>query len=463
MKNNPWINWKEGKVHLVGTPIPIHNEPEVVEQRSLLRYLGACQHHNLKLGTVIYQQQKRKAICWWILGENHPSLRKLTLSTSLAQAVEKVEHKIHPQYASYAKVFDEPKAGKLPPRRPFDHAIDLKDTFIPKVAEAYPLNPKEMDACKEFIDEHLKLGKIQKSQSLRASPFFFVQKKDRGLCPCQDYWYLNEHTVKNSYPLPLISTLIDELKGAKFFSKMDIWWGYNNIQIKEGDEWKAAFITPYGLYEPLVMFFRQCNSPPMFQAFMDSTFGDMIAEGWLIIYMDHVLVFTETKEECQERTKQVLEWMGEEYLHLKLAKCTFNQTEVEYLGLIVKNGEVHMDPTKLMEVWDWELPKLVKAVQSFIRFYNFYWKFIPNFSALAQPLHDLTRKGTPFLWSKKQDDVFVKLTEIFLSTPVICMPDVSKPFHVMTNTSLTTLGGVLMQADTNRELHPCAYHSQCYA
>ena len=162
------------------------------------------------------------------------------------------------------------------------------------------MNPKEMEACRAFINKHLKSGKIRKSQSPQASLFFFVQKKDGGLRPCQDYWYLNERTVKNAYPLPLISTLIDILKGAKYFSKMDIRWGYNNIHIKEGDKWKAAFTTPFSLYEPLVMFFRQCNSPPTFQAFMDSTFRDMIMEGWLIIYMDDVLVFTETLEECQE-------------------------------------------------------------------------------------------------------------------------------------------------------------------
>ena len=141
------------------------------------------------------------------------------------------------------------------------------------------MNPKEMEACKAFIDEHLKSGKIRKSQSPQVSPFFFVRKKDGGLRPCQDYRYLNEHTVKNAYPLPLISTLIDKLKRAKYFSKMDIRWGYNNIRIREGDEWKAAFTTPYGLYKPLVMFFGQCNSPPTFQVFMDSTFRDMITEG----------------------------------------------------------------------------------------------------------------------------------------------------------------------------------------
>ena len=193
--------------------------------------------------------------------------------------MEKVEHKLPPHYAKYTKVFDEPKDRKLPPWWPFNHAIDLKETFIPKVSKVYPMNPKEMDACKEFVNKNLKSGKIRKSQSPQASPFFFMQKKDGGLHPCEDYWYLNGHMVKNTYPLPLISTLINKLKGAKYFSKMDVWWGYNNIRIKEGDEWKAAFITLYWLYEPLVMFFRQSNSPPTFQAFMDSTFGDMIAEG----------------------------------------------------------------------------------------------------------------------------------------------------------------------------------------
>ena len=121
-------------------------------------------------------------------------------------------------------------------------------------------------------------------------------------------------------------------------------------------------MTPFGLYKPLVMFFGQCNSPPTFQAFMDSTFGNMIAKGWLIIYMDNVLVFTETKEECPEWTKCVLERMEEEDLHLKLTKCTFDQTEVEYLGLVVKNREVHMDPVKLWAMEHWEPPTLVKAV-----------------------------------------------------------------------------------------------------
>ena len=231
------------------------------------------------------------------------------------------------------------------------------------------------------------------------------------------------------------------------------------------DNRKKKITTTYcnSLYELLVMFFEQCNSPSTFQAFIDSTFGDMEAEGWLIIYMDDIPAFAETLEECQEWTKRVLKRMQEEDLHLKLTRCTFDQMEVEYLGLVVKDGEVHMDPTKLRAVEQWKLPNLVKAVRLFIGFCNFYQKFIPNFSALAWPLHDLTKKGTIFLWGKEQDDAFIKLKEMFLSAPVIKMLDITKPFFVMTNASLTATGGVLMQKDSNGDLHPCAYHSATFS
>ena len=117
----------------------------------------------------------------------------------------------------------------------------------------------------EFIDENLRSGKICPSKSPQASPFFFIKKKDGGLRPCQDYHYLNSHTVRDAYPLPLISDLINKLKDTKVFTKFDVLWGYNNVRIKEGDQWKAAFITHWGLYEPTVMFFGMTNSPPTFQ------------------------------------------------------------------------------------------------------------------------------------------------------------------------------------------------------
>ena len=129
------------------------------------------------------------------------------------------------------------------------------------------------------------------------SPFFFVKKKDRKLCLVQDYRYLNDHTVKNAYPLPLITDLIDNLRQFSCFTKFNVQWGYNNIRIKEGDEWKAVFITQLGLFEPTVMFFGLCGSPPTFQAFMNYNFADYIREGWLVIYMDNLTIGASSVED----------------------------------------------------------------------------------------------------------------------------------------------------------------------
>ena len=189
------------------------------------------------------------------------------MSTNLAMQAEVAKPKktLPAEYAEYAQVFSKEATDHVPPSQPYDHAINLDNSFVPKIGKLYPLSIKEREAADEFIDENLCSGKIRPSKSPQASPFFFVKKKDGGLQPCQDYRYLNSHTVRDGYPLPLISDLIDKLKDAKVFTKFDVRWGYNNVRIKEGDQWKAAFITHRGLYEPTVMFFGMTNSPPTFQ------------------------------------------------------------------------------------------------------------------------------------------------------------------------------------------------------
>ena len=144
------------------------------------------------------------------------------LAMELAQQMEKPKTKLPQPYADFRDVFEKKTINELPPSRTFDHTIELNEGFSPKVAKVYQLNPKEQEACRTFGDEHLKLGKIIPFKSPQASPFFFVPKKDGSIRSCQDYWYLNSHTVKNAYPLPLISDLIDKLKGSSIFTKMDI-------------------------------------------------------------------------------------------------------------------------------------------------------------------------------------------------------------------------------------------------
>ena len=153
------------------------------------------------------------------------------MSTDLAMQAEAVKPKktLPAEYMEYARVFSKEAMDHIPPSRPYDHAINLDESFIPKIGKLYPLSVKEQEAADEFIDENLHSGKIHLSKSPQASPFFFVKKKDGGLRPCQDYHYLNHHTVQDAYLLPLISDLIDKLKDAKVFTKFDVHLGYNNV------------------------------------------------------------------------------------------------------------------------------------------------------------------------------------------------------------------------------------------
>src|SRR5580658_3880411 len=147
-------------------------------------------------------------------------------------------------------------------------------------------------------------------------------------------------------------------------------------------------------------------------------------------------------------------------MHLKLSKCSFAVPSVEYLGMIVSENKMEMDPAKLSAIVDWVPPHSVKAVRSFIGFCNFYRKFIPDFSTTARPLHDLTKKGATWSWTTECQKAFDTIKEAFLKKPVLAIPDVAKPFTIMTDASLTATGGVLMQNDSNGDLHPCAYFSK---
>jgi Reverse transcriptase (RNA-dependent DNA polymerase) len=163
-------------------------------------------------------------------------------------------------------------------------------------------------------------------------------------------------TIKNCYPLTLTHKLIDRVKGSKYFTKLDIHWGYNNVRIKEGDEWKAAFKTSHGMCEPLVMFFGLTNSPATFQTMMNDIFRDLINRGHIIIYLDDILIFTETMEEQCQLVTEVLELLWQHKLYLKPEKCDWEKLEIEYLGHIISGSNVKMDPGKIKAISQWKEP-----------------------------------------------------------------------------------------------------------
>jgi len=192
-----------------------------------------------------------------------------------------------------------------------------------------------------------------------------------------------------------------------YFTKLDVWWGFNNVQIKEGDEWKATFRTNHSLYEPLVMFFGLMNSPATFQTMMDDIFKDLILEGVVMVYLDDILIFTETLEEHRKITRHILELLEKHKLYLHSEKCKFKKTTIEYLGVIVSHNSVVMDPVKIAGVTEWPAPTNKKEVQSFLGFTNFYRRFIRDFSEHAHPLFDLTQNDSGWRWGEAKHTAFL--------------------------------------------------------
>ena len=272
------------------------------------------------------------------------------MATELAIQANTPSEQIPSVYHRFKRVFSNEKSQRFPESHLWDHAIDLlPDAPQTLNCQIYPLPQGQQQELDKFIDEHLKKGYICHSNSPYASPFFFIKKKNGKLHPVQDYRKLNEYTVKNTYPLLLIKELIIQLINKKWFTKLDIHWGYNNIHIKDGDQWKTAFKTNRGLFECMAMFFGLTNSPATFQTMIDALFREEITAGRVIIYMDDILIITESNDinDHIEMVTRVLSILEANDLFLNPEKCHFHKREVEYLSIIVGKGQVKMDPIKV--------------------------------------------------------------------------------------------------------------------
>ena len=296
--HNPEIDWKNEKLKFTRCPQECFPETMTFEPKDEMEPIDPNEDQIL----AIYIGYKELL--------PHLTIEEIQAKSNFATDIAETQQKtrtweeiVPPAYRKFNKVFEKKTFDALLPRRPWDHAIEIIPGSKMVDCKIYPLNPQEQKELDEFLKEQLETGRIRSSKSLMASPFFFVKKKDRKLRPVQDYRRLNKMTIKNRYPLPLISELIDQLTRAKYFSKMDVRWGYNNIRIKDGDEYKAAFQTNRGLFEPLVMFFGLTNSPATFQTMMNDIFREEIAQGWVIIYMDDILVFSQTRIFTKNRSK----------------------------------------------------------------------------------------------------------------------------------------------------------------
>jgi hypothetical protein len=313
-------------------------------------------------------------------------------------------------YHEFAKVFGEEEFKVLPPHRPYDLAIDLKEGAKLHHGPLYSMTELESQTLKKWIEEELAAGKIRRSESEAGAPVMFVKKSDGSLRLVVDYRQLNEVTKKNVYPLPRQDDLMAQLQGTKIFTKLDLRWGYNNVHIKEGDEYKTAFRTKYGLFETLVMPFGLTNAPAAFQHFMNDIFQDML-DTKVVIYLDDILIFSKNQEDHEKDVKEVLKRLASNQLFCKLSKCSFHVDTVDYLGLVISPRGISMEEKKVQAVKEWPVPQNVKQVQSFLGFANFLCRFVPNYSTLARPLHNRTHKDAKWEWGDPEQESFDSIKE----------------------------------------------------
>jgi hypothetical protein len=333
---------------------------------------------------------------------------------------------------------------ELPPKRRVDHVIEVMLGVALPTKAPYQMSHEELKELKVQLEELLTKGYIKLSKSPYGAPVFSIHKKDGTLRMCVDYKALNKVTMKNRYLLPQIDDLFDRLSGAKFFSKIDLHSGYYQIRIAKGDEEKTACRMRYGSYEFLVMLFGLTNAPTTFCTFMNDIFQEWF-DDFVVVYIDDILVYNNSMEEHVEHLQKVFQRLRENKLYTKFEKCEFGVIEVDFLGRRITQEGLKMDDHKVKTILDWEPPRLVSVLRSFLGLASYYRKFIKNFAKIATPLTNLLKKsfGT-YDWDKVCGKPFETLKGILVKVSVLKLPDFDNDFEIHFNASDFAIGGVLM-------------------
>jgi hypothetical protein len=362
------------------------------------------------------------------------------------------------EYHDFLDVFDKKPTEILPPRSSYDHQIPITpNTDIP-MSRLYPLSASKLKSLADYLQDNLKKGHIRPSSSPAAAPILFVKKKDGSLRLCVDYRALNSVTIKNRYPLPLISETLDRLSTAKHFTKIDLHVAYAQVRITDRDEWKTAFRTRYSHFEYLVMPFGLTNAPASFQNLVNDVLQEFL-DLFVIVYLDDILIFSDNPSEHRKHVRLVLAKLRTANLYAKAEKCEFDRDKVEFLGYRVGVNGISMDNSKLDSIQDWPVPRSVKEVQSFLGFANFYRRFILGYSKIAHPLTQLTKKDVPFVFSDDTRAAFQTLKDAFTTAPVLSHHQPGIQCVLETDASDYAIGAVVSQRQ-GKHLHPIVFFSR---
>ncbi|XP_038695889.1 uncharacterized protein LOC119993050 [Tripterygium wilfordii] len=329
--------------------------------------------------------------------------------------------------------------NNLPPLREVQHVIDLiPGSSLPNLP-AYRLTPNEHSEMQRQISQLLSKGFIRESLSPCAVPTLLIPKRDGSWRLCVDSRAINRITVKYRFPIPNLDDVLDQLSGASIFSKMDLRSGYHQVRIKPGDEWKTAFRTKDGLFEWLVMPFGLTNAPSTFMRIMTQTFKPFMGK-FLVVYFDDLLIYSHNEEEHFCHLRVVFETLRCHSFFIHKKKCSFLQTRINFLGFVISQEGLEVDPDKTTAISSWPTPTSFTEARSFHGLASFYRRFIRNFSAITAPITDCL-KGRSFKWTSAAARAFDLIKNKLTSAPVLHLADFTKPFEVACDASIMGIGG----------------------
>lgn len=361
-------------------------------------------------------------------------------------------------YLPWSELFKKSNADQLPKHTKYDHSIPIEEGKSPPFGPVYGMSPTELDTLKEYIDDMLSKGFIRKSESPAGAPVIFVKKKEGSLRLCVDYRGLNTITIKNRTPLPLIDETLDRIGQAQVYTRLDLRGAYNLLRMKEGEEWKTAFRTRYGLFEYLVMPFGLTNAPASFQSMINDALRPFL-DVFVVVYLDDILIFSNSESEHVSHVQQTLEALSKFDLFVKPEKCEWHVTTTEFLGYVLSPAGISMSKDKVKTILEWPTPKNKHDIQVFMGFCNFYRRFIKNFSGVSKPIYLLTG-NTPFEWSTECQQAFDTLKAQFQESPLLQHFDPDRPAILETDASNFALGAILSQRTDDGKLHPVAFYAR---
>lgn len=363
----------------------------------------------------------------------------------IARSVATLSEIVPVTYHEYLDLFDPTKAKEeLPPTRGYDMRIKLKDGARLEPAKLYRLSGAEKEAMQALLRREVACGRIRRCGRPYGSPAFMVPKTNGEYRMVIDYRVINSHTVSDAYPLPLISSLLDTLSAAKFYTRLDLPGAYQLLRMAEGHEEYTAFRTEFGMFESLVVRDGLKNAPAVFQYFLNDVLQELLGCG-VVIYIDDIVIYADTLEELRRRTLRVFELLRNAGLFVKAEKCEFEKDEIKFLGFIVSHKGVRADPEKVDAIRSFPAPEDLPGARSFVGLASYYRRFVKNFSDIVRPITMLTKKEERFRWGEQQDAAFETVKSILSSAPVIRTFDPTKEAIIQTDASYYGWGFVVSQ------------------